>query len=62
MFKVCGIIEISKIVLFNFSGTERVKQNKKNQKPFKTSEACETITFQAILIKAEHYFGFSLKF
>ena len=25
MFKVCGIIEISKIVLFNFSGTERVK-------------------------------------
>ena len=25
MFNVCGIIEISKIELFNFSGTERVK-------------------------------------
>ena len=34
MFKVCGIIGISKIEFFNFSGTERVKQNKikKNKK------------------------------
>ena len=30
MFKVCGIIGISKIDFFNFSGTERIKQNKKN--------------------------------
>ena len=28
--KVCEIIGISKIELFNFSGTERVKQNLKN--------------------------------
>ena len=26
MFKVCGIINISKIEFFNFSGEERVKQ------------------------------------
>ena len=32
MFKVCGIIGISKIEFFNFSGTERVKQNQKNLK------------------------------
>ena len=29
MFKVCGIIGISNIVFFNFSGTEKVKQNQK---------------------------------
>ena len=28
MFKVCGIIGISKIEFFNFSGTERVKQKR----------------------------------
>ena len=35
MFKFCGIIEISKIEFFNFSGTEWVKQNqkKKHSKP-----------------------------
>ena len=27
MFKVCVIIGISKIEIFNFSGTERVKKN-----------------------------------
>ena len=26
MFKVCGIINISKVEFFNFSGEERVKQ------------------------------------
>ena len=31
MFKVCGIIGISKIEFFNFSGTERIKQNKKKK-------------------------------
>ena len=29
MFKVCEITGISKIELFNFSGTEKVKQNLK---------------------------------
>ena len=29
---VCRIIGISKIKFFNFSGTERVKQNQKNLK------------------------------
>ena len=34
MFKVCGIIELSKNEFFDFSGTERVKQNKnKIKKP-----------------------------
>ena len=32
MFNVWGIIGISKIEFFNFSGTERVKQNQKNLK------------------------------
>ena len=32
VFKVCGIIGISEIEFFNFSGTERVKQNQKNFK------------------------------
>ena len=35
MFKVCGIIGISKIEFFYFSGTERVKQNQKNLKTIK---------------------------
>ena len=46
MFKVCGIIAISKIKFFNFSGTERVEHNTninkyiiliKKIKPFETS-------------------------
>ena len=32
MFKACGIIGIFKIEVFNFSSTERVKQNQKNGK------------------------------
>ena len=32
MFKFCGNIGISKIVFFSFSGTKRVKQNKKKIK------------------------------
>ena len=31
MFKVCVIIGISKIGFFNFSGTERAKQNQKKK-------------------------------
>ena len=29
MIKICGIIGISKVEFFNFSGTEKVKQNQK---------------------------------
>ena len=32
MFKICVIIGILKIKVFNFSVTERVKQNEKNSK------------------------------
>ena len=32
MFEICVIIDISKIEFYNFSGTERVKQNQKNLK------------------------------
>ena len=37
IFKVCGVIGISKFAFFYFSGTDRVKQNQKSKKPFKTS-------------------------
>ena len=29
MFKVCGIIKVTKIEFFNYSRTERVKRNQK---------------------------------
>ena len=32
LFKVCGIIGISKITFFNFSGIERVKEDQKKVK------------------------------
>ena len=32
MFKIFGIIGISKVEFFDFSGTERVKQNQKDLK------------------------------
>ena len=31
MFKVCGIIEVTKIEFFNYSQTERVKRNQKQK-------------------------------
>ena len=31
MFKVCGIIEVTKIEFFNYSRTERVKRNQKQK-------------------------------
>ena len=62
MFKVCGIIEVTKIEFFNYSRTERVSKIKKKKKEtLKTSQACKTITFQAIPANAKFYFGFSLK-
>ena len=39
MFKVCAIIEVANIDFFNYSRTERIKQNQKKkekQKPLKT--------------------------
>ena len=33
MFEVCGIIGISKIEFYNFSGNERIKQNQEKLKP-----------------------------
>ena len=35
MFKVCGIVRISKIEFFTFPGTERIKQTKKNKSHLK---------------------------
>ena len=32
MFEVCGIIGISKIEFYNFSGNERIKQNQEKLK------------------------------
>ena len=32
LFKVCGVIGISKIKFFNFSGNERVKEDQKRLK------------------------------
>ena len=37
IFKGCGIIEISKIEVFNFSGNERVEQNQTNENYSKPS-------------------------
>ena len=36
MFKACENFGISKIEFLNFSGTERIKQNKKKKKTFET--------------------------
>ena len=58
MFKICGIIGISKIMLFNFFGTDRIKQNQKNQKPLKTIYVFQATAFQAMSIKAKHFFWF----
>ena len=38
MSKVCGIIGVSKIEFFNFSGTKRIKENKKKLKYSKSSK------------------------
>ena len=32
IFKVCGILGISKVELFKFSGTQKVKKNQKKKK------------------------------
>ena len=62
MLNVCGIIGILKIDFLNFSDTERFKQNKKNQKPFKASQACKSITFQVISTKSEYFLVFHWNF
>ena len=58
MFKICGIIEISKIEFFNFSSTERVKRNQKKLKTIRNLLSFKTIIFQAIPTKAKHFFWF----
>ena len=59
MFKVWGIIRISKIKLFNFSRTEKVKQNQgKKIKPPKIAKA---INLKAIPTKIDHFFRFFIE-
>ena len=54
MFKICGIIAISKIGFFNFSSTEMFKESQ--------SLASKWITFHAIPTKIDHFFcGILLK-
>ena len=64
MFKVFGIIEISKIVFFNFSSTERIKQNQINlesfqkqlpRKPFIDDEWKECYILQKVFGCIDHY-------
>ena len=61
IFKVTGIIVISKIELFNFSSTERVKQNqkKKNNSPSNTPKLVRQV--QEMPSKAKYCFSFSKK-
>ena len=53
IFKGCGIIEISKIEVFDFSGNKRVEQNQTNEKLFKAFYLCNSIAFQVVSTKAE---------
>ena len=53
IFKGCGIIEISKIEVFDFSGNKRVEQNQTNEKLFKALYLCNSIAFQVVSTKAE---------
>ena len=38
-----------------------INNTNKKSKPFQTSQACKTVTFQAISTKAEAFFSFLLK-
>ena len=60
MFKFCGNIGISKIVFFSFSGTKRVKQNKKKIKAIQKLLSLSG-NLQAIPTKSPTFVGFSLK-
>ena len=64
MFKACVIIGISKIEFFNFSGTERVKQNKKNLKTNQNLLSLEVNYFSSNFnnsTNSQYVFGFLLK-
>ena len=58
MFKVCGFIGISKIEFFNFSGTERVKQNQKKLKTIQNFLSVSVSHFSSIFNKFGIFFWF----
>ena len=62
MLEACRIIAISKIELFIFSGTERVKPNEKKIKNHSNIPqlVCKSL-FKQFQQKANIFFGFSLK-
>ena len=60
MFQVCEIIGIAKIKLFNFSVTERAKENKKNLKTIQNL-TCKKITFKKFLQKPKLFLFFPWK-
>ena len=61
MFKVFAIIGISKIEFFNFSGTERVKQNQKIKNNSKPPELVSQSLFKQFRQIPNIFFGFLLK-
>ena len=48
MSKVLGIIGISKVEFFNFSGTESVKQNDKKKKKIKNNSKTPKLVRQSL--------------
>ena len=58
MFKVCGIIGISKIEFFNFFGTERVKQNQKKLKTIQNLVSLKENHFLSNSNKSRTFFCF----
>ena len=58
MFKVCGIIGISKIEFFNFSGTEKVKQNQKKLKTIQNLLSLKENHFSSNSNKSQTLFWF----
>ena len=58
MFKVGGIIGISKIEFFNFSSIERVKQNQKNLKTIRNLLSFLYNHFSSSFNKNQTYFWF----
>ena len=61
MFKVCVIIGISKIKFFNFSGTERVKQNQENLKTIQNHLSLSVNHFSSNVNNLLRFFCFLLK-
>ena len=55
MFKICGIIGVSKIVFFSFSGIERVKQTQKKLKTTQNLLSLEDNHFSYNSIKSRTF-------